>query len=380
MKVKPVKTAVIGCGMISSIYLSNLKERFSIIDLVGCSDLVEEKSRAQAEKYGIRQMTNEEILSNPEIELVLNLTYPTSHFEVSKSILEAGKHCYSEKIMCITDEEADCLDELRKKNNVMFTIAPDTILGSGMQLARYVIDKGLIGKPIMANAYLARSYQLIKSEEEDAYRKFSVMCEGGGIPYDMGGYYLHQLFNMFGPASRVCGFSKTRNQNRPYLNPLNSNFNDSFFVNTPNTISASLEFDCGVWANLAITSDCCTTENQFCVIGTEGILNIGDPNEFGDKTSILKSSGEYVELPKFFPFSENSRGVGAADMAWALRTGRPSRLSFEMGRHTLEVINAIKVCDDTNEVQLLKTKFERPKPLSTEFYSGASEERSLFIY
>lgn len=97
MKFRPVKTAVIGCGMISGIYLKNLKEIFYITDLVGCADMVAEKAAAQAEKYNIRCMTSEEILSDPEIELVLNLTYASSHYEVSKTILSAGKHCYSEK-------------------------------------------------------------------------------------------------------------------------------------------------------------------------------------------------------------------------------------------------------------------------------------------
>ena len=115
MQYKSVKTAVIGCGMISDVYMQNLKEKFSIIDFVGCSDIVSEKSKKQAEKYGVKQMTNEEILNDPEIELVLNLTYPTSHFEVSKAILSAGKHCYSEKLMCLTLDEAKELDKIRKE-------------------------------------------------------------------------------------------------------------------------------------------------------------------------------------------------------------------------------------------------------------------------
>ncbi|MBO4979069.1 MAG: Gfo/Idh/MocA family oxidoreductase, partial [Clostridia bacterium] len=133
MKFKPVKTAVIGCGMISNIYLRVLKEKFSIIELVGCSDIVESKAAAQAKKYDIRQMTNEEILSDPEIELVLNLTYASAHYEVNRAILLSGKHCYSEKMMCLTMEEADELDRIRREKGVMFAVAPDTFLGAGIQ-------------------------------------------------------------------------------------------------------------------------------------------------------------------------------------------------------------------------------------------------------
>lgn len=154
MQYKPVKTAVIGSGMISDIYLSNLKKRFSIIDLVGCSDIVSEKSKAQAEKYGIRQMTNEEILNDPEIELVLNLTYASAHYEVSRQILSAGKHCYSEKMMCLTLEEAHELDRIRKEKNVMFTVAPDTFLGAPQQTARLIVEKGLITDYIQSSQRL----------------------------------------------------------------------------------------------------------------------------------------------------------------------------------------------------------------------------------
>lgn len=379
MRFKPVKTAVIGSGMISDIYLSNLKDLFSIIELVGCSDIVESKARSQAEKYGIKKMTNKEILEDDEIELVLNLTYPSAHFDVSKQILEAGKHCYSEKMMCLTSEEAEVLDRLRKEKHLMFSVAPDTFLGASQQTARYIVDKGLIGTPLQAVVHLSRGYFMIKSDEDDAYRKYSVMAEGGGIPYDMGGYYLNELFNILGSVNRVCGFSKTNAPTRPYLNPKHSKFNEDFFVNTPNTLSAAMEFDCGTYATFSISSEYNTGRQIFELFGTEGRLILGDPNEFGNKVYIQKHGSEPTEFPLSHPYSKNSRGIGAADMAWALRTGRPQRISTEMGLHALEIINAVAECEKDNEVKILKTKFERPAPLSSEYYDGASAERSLFI-
>lgn len=379
MKFKPVKTAVIGSGMISDIYLTNLKNMFSIIDLVGCSDIVDEKAQAQADKYNIKKMTNEEILNDPEIELVVNLTYASAHFEVSKQILEAGKHCYSEKMMCLTQEEADILNNLRKEKNLMFAVAPDTFLGASQQTARYIVDKGLIGTPLQAIVHLSRGYFMIKSDEDDAYRKYSVMAEGGGIPYDMGGYYLYELFNIFGSVNRVCGFSKTNNQTRPYLNPNHSKFSEDYFVNTPNTLSAVLEFDCGLYTTFSMSSEYNTGRHIFEIMGTEGRLILADPNNFGDKAYLQKGGNEPVEFPLSHPYSENSRGIGVADMAWALRTGRQPRLSAEMGYHSLEIINAIAECTKDNSVKILNTKFERPAPISSEFYGGASQEYSLFL-
>ena len=379
MQYKSVKTAIIGSGMISDIYMENLKERFSIIDLVGCSDIVSEKSKKQAEKYGIKQMTNEEILNDPEIELVLNLTYPTSHFEVSRQILSAGKHCYSEKIMCLTLDEARELDKIRKEKNLMFAVAPDTFLGSAQQTARFIIEQNLIGDVVQIISNRFRSYHLIKTTEDDRYRKFSVMCEGGGIPYDMGGYDLHTLFNIFGPIESVCGYAQTRNANRPYLNPRHEKFNENFFVNTENTVCASMRFKSGPLLSFTISSEYNVSGSMLMIMGTQGILYLPDTNDFSGTIYLQKWDGGKAEFPLCRPFRENCRGIGAADMAWALRTNRKPRLSFEMGYHTIEVLNAVCESSNSGTLKHLNTDFDLPKPISGEFYGGTSEERSLFI-
>ncbi len=380
MKIKPVKTAVIGCGMISDIYLQNLKDTFSIIDLVGCSDIVDSKAKEQAEKYNIKKMTNDEILNNPEIEIVVNLTNASSHFEVNKQVMNAKKHLYCEKMMCDDMEQANELKKIKSNNNVRFSIAPDTILGGSVQSLRKAIECGIIGEPVFAVAYLSRGYHMIKEDKDDAIRKFSVMEKGGGIPYDMGSYYLHALFNIFGSVNRVCGFSKTHNQTRPYLNPRHSKFNEDFFVDTPNTICSSLEFKNGLYASLTMTSECFGGNNTFEIHGTEGILYCGDPNNFGDKIYVKRRDNEKLEFPLTHPYTENSRGIGVADMAWAIREERPQRLLFELGYHALEVITAINNCTNNNCVQLLDTDFEIPKPISSLYYGGTSNERNLFLY
>lgn len=341
--------------------------------------MVDAKAQAQAEKYGIKKMTNEEILNDPSIELVINLTYPSSHFDVTRQILEAGKHCYSEKMMCLNSEQADILNELRLKNGVMLSVAPDTFLGASQQTARYIVDRGLIGKPLQAIVHLSRGYFMIKSDADDAYRKYSVMAEGGGIPYDMGGYYLHELFNIFGSVKRVCGFAYTHEKERPYLNPRHSKFAEPFIVNTLNTLSASLEFNNGVLGTFSISSEYNTTSQVFEIIGTEGRLILADPNCFGENVYIQKGGSEPTVFPLCHPYSSDSRGVGAAEMAWSLRLGREQRLSFEMGYHALEIIEAVEKCTHDNEVKTLKTSFERPRPISSEFYGGACEERSLYL-
>ena len=154
-----IKAALIGSGAISEKYLTNITKKFHVIDMVGCSDLIPERSAQRAEQFGIRQMTNEEILSDPTIEIVVNTTYPLSHYEVTKAALLAGKHVYTEKMLAVTLEEGLELCELAKEKGLMLTTAPDTFLGGGWQTARHMIDTGLIGTPIGALGVCIRSYQ-----------------------------------------------------------------------------------------------------------------------------------------------------------------------------------------------------------------------------
>ena len=380
MRYQPVGTAVIGCGMISDIYMKNCREKFSVLRLTGCADLADEKARAQAEKYGIRHMTVEEILADPETEMVLNLTYATSHYEVSRAILRAKKHCYTEKMMCRDTAQADELRRIADAAGVRFCAAPDTFLGASQQTARWLVDRGAVGEPLSVSAVLTRGYQLIKSDEDDRVRKFSVMYEQGGIPYDMGGYYLHQMFNLFGPVAKVCGFSRTHNRVRPYLNPRNSHFGDPFTVNTPNMTACAFEFVRGVYGTMQLGSEYAVTENAFKVYGTTGTLEMGDPNEFGGPVYLTGLDGVRKALTLAHTYRDDSRGIGAADMAWGIRTGRPNRLSFEMGRHALEFTKAVEESAQTGRTVALTTRFARPVPIAPDYYGGDSMERSLFVY
>lgn len=276
-------------------------------------------------------------------------------------------------------EEAALLNDIRKKRGLMLAVAPDTFLGASQQTARYIVDHGLIGQPLQAIVHLSRGYFMIKSDADDAVRKYSVMAEGGGIPYDMGGYYLHELFNILGSVKRVCGFAYTHDKVRPYLNPDHTKFNEDYTINTINTLSASLEFACGTLGTFSISSEYHSGREIFEIHGTEGSLYLGDPNGFGEKVYIQKGNGDRVEFPISHPFAENCRGIGAAEMAWSLRENRAPRLSFEIGYHALEVIEAVRECSIDGNVKTLTTSFERPRPISSEYYSGRSEERSLFL-
>ena len=154
-QLQKMKTALIGSGMISGIYLKNMKEQFDILELVGCSDIRPERSKARAEEFGVRCMTNEEIFADPSIEMVVNTTYPTAHFEVSKAALEAGKNVYCEKMTTLSVEQSTELMELAASKGLFVGGAPDTFLAGGMQLARQLLDSGIVGTPVAAEVSTA---------------------------------------------------------------------------------------------------------------------------------------------------------------------------------------------------------------------------------
>lgn len=358
-----IKAALIGCGAISEKYLTNITQKFHVLELVGCSDLIPERSEKRAAEYGLQQMTNQEIYENPEIQIVLNTTYPLSHYEVTKAALLAGKHVYTEKMLAVTLEEGQELVALAKERGLLFTAAPDTFLGSGWQTARKLLDDGMIGEPVAAFGVCIRSYQ--DYGETDTQPKPFVFAPGGGIPFDMGGYYLHNMINLFGGIARVAGFARTRNPERTYQNPRHPRFGEQFSVETPNTMGASLEFQNGTIANLTITSEAAVFPTPyFEVHGSEGSLTLFDPNDFGGKILLRRNTTETaVEMPILYPYGEECRGIGAADMAYALLQGKKPRVDAEVGLHAFEAVHGIlKSCADS-KVHQMQSACARPQPL-----------------
>ena len=417
----PVKTAVIGCGMISRRYLDNCVNHFNVLDVVGCSDLVPERSAQRAQEFGIRQMTNEEILSDPSIELVLNLTYPTAHYEVTKAALEHGKHVYCEKMMACDFAEAQELAALAKEKGLLYTTAPDTFLGASAQSARFYLDAGLIGEPVSVHAQHTCRYQP-ESElfDTDADHFFFPLHRGGGLPFDWGGYYLHTMINLLGSMTRVTGFGGTRNPHRPYTHPRHEKYGEDFFVDTPTSLWGAMEFENGCHGTFNLTSDA-TQSEFFELIGTEGALVLGCPNNFAGDLILRRagcnpgsdvprmvipvgevppkgnasaapevggSSGAAarnaqlgerawtaeVKLPLLHGYYASSRGVGLADMCYALRNGRRPRAHYDIGLHAMECIHGMLESGKTGKIYEMTSHCDRPELLPMTTAAGNGQE------
>lgn len=415
MQKKKVKVGVIGCGTICKMtYMRNMVYKFDILEVVGCSDLIPERSKAMAEEYGIRQMTNEEIYNDPEIEVVCNLTYPESHFEVSKAAMEHGKHVYVEKMMSRDFDEATELMRIAKENNVMYTAAPDTFLGAWSQSARKYLDDGVIGEPVSVHATITAGYRPTTpffDLSPDTF--FFPLHPGGGLPYDLGGYYLHNMINLFGSITRVSGFGGTYTKQFPYSNPRHPKYQEMFEVNTPTSVFGSLEFECGVHGTLHITSDAASTRlHTFYATGTDGVLHLGDPNGFGgeiflervgieavegfsfvngevrmdDGVDAIRMGGQLGEgfaqatklkLPLLHGYGTSSRGLGLAETAYAIRNNRRARIDADMGYHAMEVIHGIIVSGETGKTYEMTSRCERPAPIRPSSLSVTGQEATL---
>ena len=378
MKVKPVKVGLIGSGQISGTYLNNMINHFEILEVIGCSDIIAERSAGRSAEFNIRDMTNEQILNDPEIQIVVNTTYPTSHYEVNKAALLAGKHVYCEKMIAVTLEEGKELVSIAQEKNLRIGMAPDTFLGAGFQTARKLLDAGMIGEPFMAQAMVVRGYH--QDKWESAMYDFTRQ-PGGGIPFDMGGYYMHALVNLLGPVARASGFAQCRNQNRIIKNVKHSNFGAEIKIDTINTLTGSLEFKNGVLGNLTLVSEGFGETSRIEIYGTEGTLVCPNPNEFGGPVYLkLNGSGDFVSMPLTHGYSSGCyRGLGAADMAWGIINNRAHRAHGDMGLHVFELIHGIWECSRSGSVHTMQAMCEQPAPLASGYHEPGMDEYSLSI-
>ena len=358
-RIKKVKTAVIGCGTISEIYLTNMTSKFEILDVVGCCDAFKEKMEKRASQFNIKQMSIDEILNDKSIELVLNITDPANHHQISTQILNAGKNLYSEKPIDLSIEGGRELVKLADKQGLLYGNAPDTFMGEAIQTARFYLDSGLIGDITSVNATLNRDAGLL------AERFPFTALPGGGIGLDVGVYYVTAILSILGPVKYVAGFVQTRNAERVHYFPGKEDFGKKFKLQAENLVVGSFEFSSGVYGSVTFNS--CSIGNekpQIVMYGTEGILYMPDPNVFGGEVKvIMKGQTEPVTLPPTHAFHENSRGIGPAELAWSLRKGRKPRTSKEMAFHGLELLLGLYKSCETKKFYEMTSTFQRPNPI-----------------
>lgn len=387
---RKVKTAVVGCGMISNIYLKNLKNLFHIIDLVAVSDRNRDAAEEKARTYGVaRVMTIEEIAASDEIELVVNLTPAFVHYGIIKQMLKAGKHVWTEKVMTAELDEARELVKLADEKGLYLGVAPDTVLGAGLQTARRAIDTDMIGT-VSSGVVVINRDQLLNSE----YFTF-LRGNGGSLPYDVGVYYIGALLSLLGSVKAIHAFGAPAPLHEPQFLYANAEA-EPWQIPGCNVLSASLQFECGALVSVLFDGNTVgASQHNITLFGSRGILKVGDPNTFDGPTILVYDGQPECTLPYTHgyngvntieptPFDHyGHRGIGVAEMAYAIRAGRPNRCSKEYGLHCLEVLAGMEESAATGRTVEPASRFEM-RPLAPGYYSSfmggmvrADAEKSL---
>ena len=363
--VEKVRVGVVGCGNISGIYLKNMTGLFEILDVKACTDLVPERAQAAAEEYGIEAVTPEELYADPEIEIVLNITIPQAHHAVAMKAVDAGKCVHGEKPITLTRDQGKELLAAAKARGVLVGNAPDTFMGGGIQTCRKLIDDGWIGDPIAATSFmLCPGHESWHPDPEFYYHV------GGGPMLDMGPYYITALVSLMGPVRRVTGSARITHPERTITSE--KKYGKKIRVEVPTHVVGLLDFTSGAIATLVTSFDVHShTTPHIEIYGTQGTLQVPDPNTFGGPVKIKRAGAEeWSEIPLTHIHTENSRGIAVADMAYALRTGRPHRATGEMAYHVLDIMHAIHDASTAGAHVDIESTCSRPAPLPTDLLPG----------
>lgn len=352
------RVGIVGCGVISKVYAEKLGA-LPFVDLVACADLLPERARGLAEAHGIpRVLGVDALLSDPGVDVVVNLTVPQAHVDVGLAALSAGKSVYSEKPLGLRLDDGRALLDAADKASLRLGCAPDTFLGGGLQTCRKLIDEGVIGEPVAANGFmLSPGPERWHPGPQIFYQR------GAGPVFDMAPYYLTALVMLLGPARRVTSSARiTHAQREIGSEPLRGQKMD---VEVPTHVASVIDFAAGPVATLVTSFDVQASRHRNIEIyGTEGTLSVPDPNTFGGPVQIRRSQrDEWHDVPLSHGNAGQSRGIGLGDMIWAMKTGRPHRASGELALHVLDLMESAIAASERGAHVELVTTCERPAAL-----------------
>jgi predicted dehydrogenase len=363
---KQVGLGIIGCGKISQAYFDGAKT-FEVLKMVGCADLNMEAAKAKAEENGCQAMTVDELLANPDVDLVINLTIPAAHASVSQQVLHAGKHVYCEKPLTVELDEAKAVLNLAEEKGLLVGCAPDTFLGAGHQTCRKLIDENAIGRVVSGTANL-----MGRGPEGWHPNPGFYYLKGGGPVLDMAPYYLTALVNLIGPVKRVCAMTSKAHEER--VAGCEERKGEILPVEVSTHASATLEFHSGAIITAIFSFDVMKHDHSpIELYGTEGSLKAPDPNTFGGPVSLYQvkqEESEWQDVELSHIYADNMRSIGAADMACSILTGRPYRASGQLAYHVLEIMHAFEASSQNKQFIEIESSVERPAALPTGLTEG----------
>ncbi|HMQ41913.1 MAG TPA: Gfo/Idh/MocA family oxidoreductase [Paracoccus sp. (in: a-proteobacteria)] len=369
---KTLGVGVIGAGNISAAYL-RLAPLFRGIEIRAVADLNMDAAKARAEEFGVKALTVKDMLAADDIDIVVNLTIPAAHFAVSKQVLEAGKHVYSEKPFVLTLEEGQELARIAAEKGLRVGSAPDTFMGGSHQLARHLVDLGTVGRVTSGTCFVQSPGMEMWHPNPDFFFQ-----PGGGPVLDLGPYYISDMVQLLGPVARVAATAGKAQERRTITSQ--PRHGETIPVDTPTTIHSILEFESGAQIAYVTSWDVWHQgHNNIELYGTEGTLYVPDPNFFGGELRMTRrgspaTAGVAWDHP-FLTDNDNGRAnyrcAGLADMAQAITEGRPHRCNNDFALHVVDVMTSILRSGETGQFVAITTRCDRPAAL------GPDEARAL---
>ena len=371
---KVFKVGLIGCGHIAETYF-RAEKYFNNIKIIKCADINLKAARKCSKEYGIKFLSVNEILKDQEVEIILNLTIPKAHYEISKKALLNGKHVYSEKPLAINLKDGKELLKISRRKNLYLGNAPDTFLGGGIQKSKELVEKNIIGKIKLGNAVFA--FPGIQSYHPNPEPWFAKL-EGGPV-IDMGPYYITALVNLLGPAKKVSG--RIINGSKYRTIGIGPKKGRKFKVNCPTTYLSTITFKNNTVIRLTLSFDVIAHQrNHIELYGEKGSMIVPDPNMFGGSVFTCKKLGDNwkefkttkMHLGKInirtqssraneAPTNANYRGVGLSEMAYSIEKKRKHLCNGEISLHVLDIIASIMKASKSGVDQSINTDCVKPK-------------------
>ena len=371
---KVFKVGLIGCGHIAETYF-RAEKYFNNIKIIKCADINLKAARKCSKEYGIKFLTVDEILKDQEVEIILNLTIPKAHYEISKKALLNGKHVYSEKPLAINLKDGKELLKISRRKKLYLGNAPDTFLGGGIQKSKELVEKNIIGKIKLGNAVFA--FPGIQSYHPNPEPWFAKL-EGGPV-IDMGPYYITALVNLLGPAKKVSG--RIINGSKYRTIGIGPKKGRKFKVNCPTTYLSTITFKNNTVIRLTLSFDVIAHQrNHIELYGEKGSMIVPDPNMFGGSVFTCKKLGDNwkefkttkMHLGKInirtqssraneAPTNANYRGAGLSEMAYSIEKKRKHLCNGEISLHVLDIITSIMKASKSGVNQSINTDCVKPK-------------------
>ena len=364
-----LRIGVVGCGNISMAYMRNAA-LFSGVRITACADVNAAATTRRAAEFGLRALDVDALITDPAIDLVLNLTVPAAHFDISVQALSAGKHVFTEKPLAVTASAGRALVTMAAARGLALGSAPDTFLGAAGRQARRLLEGGAIGTPVTGTAFMmGRGMEHWHPDPAFYYQP------GAGPVMDMGPYYLTMMVNLLGPVRRVQAVA-TSGQAQRLITAPGPNTGTRFQVGTPTSVLSLLEFGCGATVTFGASWDVFRHSNHPIELhGTNGSLRLPDPDTFGGVVALSDQGGAWQETdtstlpcgavnwPVEAPDRANYRMLGLADLARGVTEGRAPRASGGLALHVLEIMEAILRAGETGGAQIIAGTIAQPSEL-----------------